>query len=72
MIIPTLGITLFLSVYPALYFFSSIFLSTKSLVEKLLFGGGNVSCDDKNQLKFSGKTNWLKISLQNAYFYCFG
>ena len=30
-----------------------------------------VSWDDKNWLKFSGKTNRLKISLQNAYFYYF-
>ena len=26
----------------------------------------------QNRLKFIGKTNWLKISLQNAYFYYFG
>ena len=27
-----------------------------------------VSWDDKNRLKFIGKTNRLKISLRNAYF----
>ena len=30
-----------------------------------------LSWDDKNWLKFIGKTNRLKISLQNAYFYYF-
>ena len=31
-----------------------------------------MSWDDRNRLKFSGKTNRLRISLQSAYFYYFG
>ena len=31
-----------------------------------------LSWDDKNRLKFIGKTNRLKISVLNAYFYYFG
>ena len=59
MIIPTLGITSLLS----LYFYVS-FLSTKSLVEKLLYLGGNVSWDDR--------IGWKDQSVnKNAFFLLF-